>query len=163
MPQPIATAVSGVETFSVYRNSEDLAAWYTDFYILQVYQKKILDPTAIGPRIPVAFPMVNRTKPSLSLLLQYGLPAKVADLPHPDVAGWKPMFTGADDPAYQEVAKWMGKTLKPFPPDYGFKFDLPTGKPATQPSGGPALPAPTPTPVPSPTPVAAVPEVGTKP
>jgi len=134
--------------FFLYRNTPNAAAWYTDFYILQMYQRKMLDPTAVGPRTPVAFPMIDRTNAANSLLLQYGLPAKLATLPHPDVPGWKAIFTGPDDPTYQEMAQWMGKTLKPFPADYGFKFTLPTGKPATQPTA-PLAPAPAPTPKPA--------------
>lgn len=132
--------------FFLYRSTPNVAAWYTDFYILQMYQQKRLDPTAVGPRTPVAFPMIDRANPANSLLLQYGLPVGVARLPHPNVPGWRALYTGAEDPSFQEIAHWIGKTLKPFPPDYGFKFTLPTAKPATQPAGPAATPVPSPVP-----------------
>jgi len=134
--------------FYLYR-VPSTAAWYTDFYILQMYQQKMLDPKAVGPSTPVGFPMIDRTNPTNSLLLQYGLPLSKATLKHPDVPGWKSIFSGQDDLTFQEIAQWMGKTLKPFPADYGFKFPLPTGKASTQPTA----PAPTPTLAPTPTPV----------
>lgn len=52
-------------------------------------------------------PMIDRDLPADSLLLQWGLPRQAAKYPAPDVRGWRPFFTGLDDPNLQRMAAWI--------------------------------------------------------
>ncbi len=128
----------GAGAFFLYRNSDSAAAWYTDFYILQKTQVRVDGVQTINGRASVMTPIIDRSRPELSLLLQYGLPERLASTPHPTVPNFKPLFTTDSDPGYQLVVRWMGESLKPFAADYPFTFELPGGKSTTQPSTRPA-------------------------
>jgi hypothetical protein len=119
--------------FYLYPNATQTDVWYTNYYILQTYTKSVSDSGGFGSG-PVQRGMVERTHPETSLMVQFGLPPTVATNPHPKVADWKPMFLTDQDPMYKATITWMGRTLKPFAPDYGIKFTLPTGPSSTQPS-----------------------------
>ena len=118
--------------FVLYPDSRDPTVWYTDFYILQKSSFKVHTTDMFGSG-PVERQMIDRIRPEDSLLLQFGLPRSVATVPHPDVKGYKPIFHGLSDPAYLDVAKWI-MSLKALAPDYGIKYEIPTGPgPTTQP------------------------------
>jgi len=68
---------------------------------------------------------INRATPARSLLLQWGLPRADADAPAPDVEGWRPFFTGPQDPRFQEYADWIGALYDPMP-DYGIEYTAPS-------------------------------------
>jgi hypothetical protein len=68
---------------------------------------------------------INRATPRRSLLLQWGLPRDQADVPAPAVAGWRPFFTGIDDPRFDEYADWIASLYDPTP-DYGIDYTIPT-------------------------------------
>ena len=80
--------------------------------------------------------MMDRTKPEMSLLLQYGLPDQTADIKHPHVRGYNGIYRGRDDVKYRAVLAFL-QSLRPVQPDYGITFQLhrqdPSGA-ATQPS-----------------------------
>jgi hypothetical protein len=115
----------------LYFDAKEVLPAYTNFYILQKIGRTIEGGNTFGAG-PVYRPMIDRVHPQASLLLQFGLPRSVAATPHPDVPGFTPIFRGLTDPIYLEVYHWIG-SLAPFTPDYGIKFDLPTGKaPTTQ-------------------------------
>jgi len=96
------------------------AATYTNFYILTQYARKI-DKNAVVP-------MIDRTTPAKSLLLQYALPNDAGtEFHHPDVPGYRPLFRTAGDVRYKAITDWLNGALNPTAPDYGIKFTPPTG------------------------------------
>jgi len=68
---------------------------------------------------------INRTTPTRSLLLQWGLPRPDADVPAPEVDGWRPFFTGPEDPRFQEYAEWVADLYDPMP-NYGIDYTPPS-------------------------------------
>jgi hypothetical protein len=121
--------------FGLFTDASQVPAAYTNFYILQQYRLKIDSPKTVWGSGPVEWRMIDRTHPAQSLLIQYGLPREAAQLPHPDVPGWRAMFAGEQDPDYADMLQWIGQTLKSMDPDYGFHFPLLTGPTAaTQPA-----------------------------
>ncbi|TVQ58222.1 MAG: hypothetical protein EA377_00275, partial [Phycisphaerales bacterium] len=83
---------------------------YTNFLILERLE--------IKPR----WPMINYEQPELSLIVQYGLPREWARLPHPDVPGWKPVFTRRDDSMKRDAVEWIQMMMQPRP-EYPIEFD----------------------------------------
>ena len=77
---------------------------YTNFLILHNYSRE-------GQQ------MINRSNPVESLLLQWGLPRDEARHPAPDVPGWRPIFSGAEDRNFQQYVEWI-RSLYP-DPKYG--------------------------------------------
>jgi hypothetical protein len=78
----------------------------------------------------------------MSLLAQYLLPAGIADVSHPQVprgAAWRGLVHGKDDAHYRQIIAWMGKSLTPVQPDYGFVLVI--GAPATSPATATSRPA----------------------
>jgi hypothetical protein len=117
--------------FFLYFNAEETLPAYTNFYILQETGRTLEGGEMFGTA-PVYRPMIDRVHPESSLILQFGLPRSVAATPHPDVQGFKPIFRGSNDAVFLEVSRWIG-SMTPIEPDYGIKFDIPTGKaPATR-------------------------------
>jgi hypothetical protein len=128
--------------FSLVSPGDSDAAAYTNFYVLNQYTK----PTrADGNNVFSGgdLRMIDRQRPDKSLLLQYGLPGAISDYDHPDVPGFRPPFRGLNDPRYRQVLNWVGESLAPVPPEYGFTFGAP---PASQPAATQAATEPTTTP-----------------
>jgi hypothetical protein len=124
---------SGAGGFLLYPSSNEPLVWYTDFYILQKTTRRLEGGDTFGQG-PVIRPVLDRLHPDSSLLLQYGLPASIASLPHPNVSGWRPIFRDDQDPVYLTISQWIG-SLKAIVPDYGIHFEIPAGTPAgTQPA-----------------------------
>ena len=115
--------------FCLYFDAKETLPAYTNFYILQETGRKLEGGDTFGNG-PVYRPMIDRVRPSSSLILQFGLPRSVAATPHPDVNGFKPMFRGTSDAAFLEVSRWIS-SMTPMTPDYGIKFDIPIGKAPT--------------------------------
>ena len=127
------------------------AAMYTNFYTLQTYIKKIQNA---GDNVfgRGELRMIDRQGPGQSLLVQYGLPPAIAEFDHPDVPGYRAPFRGVNDQRYQLVLRWIGESLVPVPPDYGFTAGP---QPATTTQAAPApatVPAPPPAARPAPRP-----------
>jgi hypothetical protein len=107
--------------FGLYTNNaerEDVA--YTNFYLLQKYEKKMGDP-------PATFMMIDRTYAERSLLSQFTLPPDHADLArHPHVPGqvWKPIAASKSAPQYRTIVNWM-KSLTAGEANYGISYDIP--------------------------------------
>jgi hypothetical protein len=101
---------------------------YTNFYILHKWERN-------GRK------MIDRDNPEMSLLLQYGLPEKLAKYPKPKyVPG--PIFTGKNDRSYKTVKNWIASLRRLFPPGYRIKYTLPGQKPVKPtPTTTPATPA----------------------
>jgi len=93
---------------------------YTNFYILHKWQRNGLK-------------FINRDDPDMSLLLQYGLPAKLAKVPKPSYIKGN-IFTGPDDPRYKVIKNWIMSLRHPFlPPGYRVDYKLPGQSPTTKP------------------------------
>ncbi len=67
-------------------------------------------------------PLLNYDDPSMSLLIQHALPRTLARLPHPEVDGWRPIFTRGNKELLQSSMDWMRGMLKPRP-QYPIDFD----------------------------------------
>lgn len=119
--------------FYLYTNVRSAQASYTNFFILSTYEKKVETSDVFGKGIADRM-MVDRLHAQTSLLVQYALPRMIASTAHPDVPNFKPMFWRTDDPFCIELVNWIGATLRPIRPDYGFKFDVPTMSATTQPA-----------------------------
>jgi hypothetical protein len=123
---------NGAGGFVLFPDSKEPVVWYTDFYILQKVGFKIHTTDMFGNAGLSYRHMIDRIRPEDSLLLSYGLPKSVSKLPHPDAKGFKPIFHNTSDPIYLDVSKWI-TSLKAIAPDYGIKYDVPTGSaPTTQ-------------------------------
>jgi hypothetical protein len=119
--------------FFLYSNVRSAQASYSNFFILTTYEKTVPTVDAFGKGMAQRM-MVDRLHAQTSLLVQYSLPRMIASTPHPDAPNWKPMYWRTDDPSCVEMVSWIGATLRPIRPDYGFKFQLPTMSATTQPS-----------------------------
>jgi len=119
----------GAGGFTLYRDAKEAPPAYTNFYILDKTGRKVSGGETFGHG-PVYRPMLNRLDAGASLVLQFGLPRLEAAIPHPDVHGFKPTFTGVNDPGYIAVLHWI-ESLSPIAPDYGIKFDIPGSKEST--------------------------------
>ena len=76
---------------------------------------------AAAPR-PRGYQMIDRDRPADSLLIQFALPRNLADTPHPDVPGFKPVFRMLKDPKYDQFLRWISNDLAPPPQrDYGIE------------------------------------------
>ncbi len=107
-----ATAGGGGD-LTLFNPADKDAPAYTNFLILNRYAKTYGD---------TRYQMVDRTEPKQSLLVQFGLPRKLADVGHPEVQGWRPIFKNLSDPHYVEAMDWLGSSLAPMAPEY--KIDL---------------------------------------
>jgi len=101
-------AVEGLSLFG--GRGQRVRAAYTDFYILHKFQR--------GNAY-----MIDRDKPEESLLVQWGLPRDQAIYKAPDVPGWRPFFTGRDDPKFDKVVEWIDSLYKTV--DYGIRYSPP--------------------------------------
>jgi hypothetical protein len=79
-------AIGGLPLFR--RQSATDRTFYSNFYSLSQYRND-------------AGLMIDRRRPSDSLLLQYGLPRAKAKRPHPEVENWRPHFFSAESREYQ--------------------------------------------------------------
>ncbi len=70
--------------------------------------------------------ILNRQRPSRSLLLQYGLARPSAVSAHPEVSGWRPRFQNDQDALYQDIEIWIDTLWKPAP-SYGITNQSPSG------------------------------------
>jgi len=119
---------SGAGDFALFTDAREVLPAYTNLYILEKTGRKVEGGDTFGGGA-VFRPMIDRLRPESSLLLQFGLPRSVASTPHPEVSGYNPMFSGVSDPKYLMILQWI-TSLTPIAPDYGIKFQIPTGKAA---------------------------------
>ena len=129
--------------FSLIAPADNDAATYTNFYTLGHYIRKL--PGVGGGGGDNVFGrgelrMIDRQAPTQSLILQYGLPAAISEYDHPEVPNYRAPYRGMNDARYQQILRWVGESLVPVPPDYGFTFG-PTASPASEPATAPAPPA----------------------
>jgi len=104
----------GTEAGSLFlfgRRAHDDNVVYTNFLILE--------RTRIDDR-----PLLDYDDPESSLLLQMGLPRFRSTDPHPEVDGWRPVFTDHVDPLFTKAVAWMNAMYRPRP-DYPIDYELP--------------------------------------
>lgn len=113
--------------FALVTPADNEAAMATNFYLLMTAARK-LDATAatgtgriFGGETEVR--MVERGQGARSLLVQYALPADVAEHDHPQVLNYRPLFQNLSDPRARAIVGWID-ALDPLPTDYGFTFTL---------------------------------------
>lgn len=89
------------------RNSKEERVRYTNLLILL--------------RSKLDHPLVDFEDPESSLIIQYAMPRDEARHPHPEVKGWKPLFTGTARALKAETMKWIRGMYRPrpeYPVDY---------------------------------------------
>jgi hypothetical protein len=119
----------------------DDASTYTNFYLLQLYSKRIVSPSAskiFGGEI--VRKLIQRGDGDQSLLVNYALPTSSAHLglTHPMVNGSDitPIYRSRQDSRSKAWIDWMNNSLAPSDPDYKIEdYTPPTTAPvATQPA-----------------------------
>ena len=85
---------------------------YTNLLILE---RLDLDPQ---------WPLINYDEPTMSLIVQHGLPRTLARKPHPDVPGWKPVFNRNNQRMLEDTVEWIEAMLQPRP-EYPVNYDPP--------------------------------------
>ena len=90
-----------------------VATVYTNFFMLNSFKAKF------------RYDIIDREKPSRSLLIQYSLPPADALEPHPQVEGWVPLLHPLrgtrQDPRALMVIDWINTLYRPSP-DYMIEF-----------------------------------------
>ena len=69
-------------------------------------------------------PLINYERPQDSLLLQYALPRKEARFPHPDVKGFRPVFSRSNKRLLDATLEWITSMYQPRT-RYPVKYDPP--------------------------------------
>jgi len=111
------------------------AAAYTNFYILASYQKKGPgNDKAVFGGTSSTRKMIDRLATGRSLLLQYGLPQQIAITPHPQVEGFRPVFSSENDPQFRRIADWITNSLTAQEPVYPITYTPPTLQATTAPA-----------------------------
>jgi hypothetical protein len=67
-------------------------------------------------------PLIDLNRPRESVLVQWALPRDSATFPAPQVKGWRPYFTGLEDPRLREFESWIQSI---FTRDYPIQYQLP--------------------------------------
>lgn len=87
---------------------------YTNFLILDRLE---LDPE---------WPLINYQQPRDSLIIQYGLRRDLARKPHPDVKGWKAVFTKGNSRLLETTILWIQSMMNDPRPAYPVEY-IPPG------------------------------------
>lgn len=103
--------LDGGRFFLHQRNSRDERVRFTNLLILLRLR--------LGPQ-----PLVNFDRPLESLIIQHGLPRTEARFPHPDVPGWKPVFTNANQRLLADSLRWIESMYQPRP-EYPVEYEPP--------------------------------------
>lgn len=91
------------------RNHKKSQVRYTNLLILE------------RTRLPDLPPLIDWERPLESLIVQYGLPRTQARHKHPDIKGWKPVFSSANARLLDDFEKWVKSMYRPrpeYPVDY---------------------------------------------
>jgi hypothetical protein len=119
-------------TFRLINPAADDIATYTNFYILQNTGTKVTTGSGGLFAGPASRRLIERGRGADSLLVNYLLPASVADYDHPELPEMRAMARTRDDKRLQAIVSWMDQTLRPTEPNYG--ISLKVGTAATRPS-----------------------------
>ena len=69
-------------------------------------------------------PLIDWQDPERSLIIQYALPRKDARFPHPDVKGWRPIFTSGNNRVLRDSLRWIESMYRPRP-GYPVEYEPP--------------------------------------
>ena len=103
--------LDGGRLFLHRRGSKSERVRYTNLLILERWNE--LDQ-----------PLIDWQDPERSLIIQYGLPRKDARFPHPDVKGWRPIFTPGNHRILRDSLRWIESMYRPRP-GYPVEYDPP--------------------------------------
>lgn len=107
-------SAGGPARFQMYPRADHEGEAYANFLALSTYSHS----GGEGANARKSW-MIDRDRPNDSLLLQFALPQNVADNPHPEVPGFKPVFRTLKDPKYDQFLRWISNDLNPLQKDYG--------------------------------------------
>jgi len=116
---------AGSDRFTLHPKADHEGEAYANFITLSNYRYK--------PKKGPEASMIDRNRPEDSLLVQFALPPDMANMPHPDVEGWRPAFRTRNDPKLRTLVHWISDALRPLQDDYGVPFDAQKDK-AAQPA-----------------------------
>ena len=120
---------AGSDKFALHARADHEADAYANFLTLHNYEYK--------PEKGREAAMIDRNRPEDSLLIQFGLPPNVSNMPHPEVDGFRPLFKSTNDQRYRQFVRWIADSLSPLMDDYGVPFDdAPEGGGRERPAGG---------------------------
>ncbi len=114
---------AGAGGLMLFAPADSEAVTYTNFFIMQTWARR--PERQPGPFGAGERRLIDRVEPSNSLLLNYGLPANIAEFDHPQVNGYRPIFRNRDDSGYRRIAEWIGSSLITVKPDYGIDYTSP--------------------------------------
>ena len=114
--------LEGGRLFLHRRGSKTPRVRYTNLLILERWNETDL-------------PLIDWEDPGRSLLIQYALPRNEARFPHPEVKGWRPVFTRGNQRLLRDSLGWIEAMYRPRP-GYPVDFEAPVIAP-------PELPPPT--------------------
>jgi hypothetical protein len=72
-------------------------------------------------RLDSEWPLIDYDEPANSLIVQYALPRTEARKPHPEVRGWRPVFSPTNKRLLDGTIQWINSMMKPrpeYPVDY---------------------------------------------
>jgi hypothetical protein len=115
--------------FVLHFPADNEAATYTNFIILQKYSAKIGDRS---------YSMIDRERPSDSLLVQFAMPREVGSPPHPKAQNYSGAVHTRNDPRLKGATDWIS-SLTPVVPDYS-ELEISPKPPASRPAA-PVAPA----------------------
>lgn len=70
-------------------------------------------------------PLIDWERPLDSLIVQYALPRTEARYAHPDVRGWRPVFTSTNRRLLEDFVEWVRAMYRPRP-EYPVDYEPPT-------------------------------------
>ena len=70
------------------------------------------------------WPLVDYDEPARSLIIQYAMPRTEARKPHPEVRGWRPVFSPSNKRLLDGTIQWLNSMMKPRP-DYPVDYEPP--------------------------------------
>ena len=114
-------------SFALVTPADNETATATNFYLLMTASRRLDAGAATGDGGIFGgasdVRMIDRGRGAKSLLVQYALPAEIAEFDHPPVQNFRPIFQNLSDPRARAVVDWID-SLAPITPDYGFTFTL---------------------------------------
>ena len=118
---------AGSDRFALHARADNDGEAYANFITLHKYQYK--------PEKGTEASMIDRNRPEDSLLVQFGLAPDLANMPHPQVEGYRPLFRTRNDQKLKQVVRWISDSLSPLQDDYGVPFEAEADR-AAQPAAG---------------------------
>ena len=111
---------AGSDRFALHARADREAEAYANFLTLDKYVYK--------PEKGREASMIDRNRPEDSLLIQFGLPPDISNMPHPEVEGFRPLFRTVQEPRYKQFVRWIADSLPPLKEDYGVPFNTGGGE-----------------------------------